>query len=226
MHEPDGTAAAGDSHGANGHDAWQEFYRTVFAEALGRDRYLADQALAVAKSKANFHSQTGERPGGADQQGQIECLIRAHVSVARRLSALLDRPASESVPPTAATGSGQEPSAAKSEALEIGTAVQRSIRRTIAECWATGLREMVDEIRGSLSEHITDTIPDRSRWLNTTAIAKRLSPAPKTVRKLCNQGLIDARKTAGGEWRTTEDKLRGSRYLLGRKHRRINPTSK
>jgi hypothetical protein len=226
MHESDGAYAAGDSQRANGHDACQEFYRTAVAEALGRDRYLADQALAVAKSKANSHSQTGERPGGADQQGQIEWLIRAHVSIARRLSSLLDRPASELVPPTAATGNGKELSTAKTEALEIGTAVQRSIRRTITECWTAGLREMVDEIRSFLSEHITDTIPDRSRWLNTTAIAKRLSLAPKTVRKLCGQGLIDAQKTAGGEWRTTEDKLRGSRYLLGRKHRRINPTSK
>lgn len=53
--------------------------------------------------------------------------------------------------------------------------------------------------------------------MNTVEIGHRLAHAPKTVRRLCAEGKIDATKV-GNEWRTTAERLAESRYL---RHRRV-----
>ncbi|NLX13797.1 MAG: helix-turn-helix domain-containing protein [Phycisphaerales bacterium] len=58
-----------------------------------------------------------------------------------------------------------------------------------------------------------------TKYLNTQQIGRHLGLAAKTVRKLCNNGDIVAKKLAGGEWRTTQEDLDRSPYLRNRNRR-------
>jgi predicted site-specific integrase-resolvase len=48
-------------------------------------------------------------------------------------------------------------------------------------------------------------------------MAARLNISEVTVARLCRKGSLDADKTTGNQWRTTEERLRRSPYLKGKK---------
>lgn len=103
------------------------------------------------------------------------------------------------------------------DALLIGRVVQRSIAAHITHNMQITNAELLNEIRHMLNGKSRDAVPAASRWLSTREIAARLALDDVTVARLCRKGQIQAEKTAGGQWRATEEMLRRSPYLNGRR---------
>jgi hypothetical protein len=149
-----------------------------------------------------------------------ELVLRAaqcHVAVARKLAAAAGAPEPTWAGPSGSpTSTEPTPSPAEQEAYAIGRAIQRTLERRIAEAFQTGIGDVLVEFRSIVNGlDLAAQVPASSRWLSTAAIAARLSLDEVTVARLCKKRLIDATKTAGGKWRTTEDRLRRSPYLNG-----------
>jgi hypothetical protein len=106
------------------------------------------------------------------------------------------------------------------DALLLGKAVQRSIAAQVSRNVQLTNEALLEEISRLFGERAGRTVPPASRWLNTRDIAARLAIEEVTAARLCRKGLILAEKTAGGQWRTTEDRLRRSPYLNGQTRRR------
>lgn len=105
-------------------------------------------------------------------------------------------------------------------ALLIGKAVQRSIAAQVGSQAQITNEAVLEEIRQLFQGQPAPATPPGSRWLSTKDIATRLSIDPVTAARYCKKGLIDASKTASGQWRTTEDRLRRSPFLNGRTRRK------
>jgi len=99
------------------------------------------------------------------------------------------------------------------DALRLGRALHRAVERHVADQADRQEEHLLAKIESLFTASAAKFIPPPDRYLDTGAIAIRLQLAPKTVRRLCNQGKIDADKTAGREWRTTAERLRNSPYL-------------
>lgn len=156
---------------------------------IERQPDLLDRMLAKVRE---LHDLTVPPPG---RPGCEDC---------RRVNALL------ALHPTCASRSPGD-----DEAYEIGRAIHRSIQRRISEHLTLGMSDVLDEIRRAAGERADRAVPARSLWLTTRDIAARLGIDEITAARHCRRGLIDADKTAGGQWRTTEDRLRRSKYLRG-----------
>jgi hypothetical protein len=111
-------------------------------------------------------------------------------------------------------------------AFAIARSLERLVRSRVTEQVAQRDDKLVERIQKVVGSSSPSPLPMNGRYLNTEQIGERLSLAPKTVRRLCNEGEIDADKTSGGEWRTTIDRLEKSPYLNngrkgGRKHAKV-----
>ena len=105
------------------------------------------------------------------------------------------------------------------DAVLLGKAVQRSIAAQVARNVAATNESLLNEIRALFADRQNSAVPSGSRWLSTRDIAGRLAIDDVTAARLCKKKLIDADKTAGGQWRTTEERLRRSPYLNGQTRR-------
>lgn len=98
--------------------------------------------------------------------------------------------------------------------------IARSIRSLVCEqsvqFQAPREEQLLARIEETVGRAAFQAVPANGRYLSTAQIAAQLSLAPKTVRRLCNQGQIIAKKLAGGEWRTTQADLDRSPYLQKR----------
>ena len=142
------------------------------------------------------------------------------VETARYLSDLLDAEIPVLVPRDVAEASTGCRRAGQEEPLLLGKALQRSIAASVAHNVAESNKSSVEEFKILLAERRCDVPPAESRWLSTRDMAARLAIDEVTAARLCKKGLIDAEKTAGGQWRTTEDRLRWSKYLNGQTRQR------
>jgi excisionase family DNA binding protein len=104
-------------------------------------------------------------------------------------------------------------------ALLIGNVVQRSIAAQVNRQAEFTNEALLEEIRRLFGSRTAPELPPTSRWLTTRDIAARLGISKATAERKCRNGEIDADKTAGNEWRTTERRLRGSPYLKSKKRR-------
>lgn len=105
-------------------------------------------------------------------------------------------------------------------ALAIARSIERLVEAQSAALEQPRQERLLAKIEDVVARCGANAVPSDQRQLSTDQIAARLNLAPKTVRKLCNQGKIIARKLAGGEWRTTQQDLERSPYW--QKSRRSN----
>jgi hypothetical protein len=155
---------------------------------------------------------------GSDRT-RAEALIELFVAVARYLSDVVQGDVPILVSRSEVEASTGLIRSLDAEALSLGKAVQRAIR--------AGVREQAHEANDLLLAEIQKIVagaPSRTpapvgRLLGTEDMAACLNLSLKTVQKLCVRGEIDADKTAGGQWRTTEKRLRQSPYLDGKKRK-------
>jgi len=148
-------------------------------------------------------------------------IVRYLVNVAKYLSDVVGDQVPVLVPRDvveAGAGIARPPDA---DALLVGKAMQRAIRTELNGKTDGMTQAILAGVQELIAGYAADAVPANGRYLNTAQIAKRLSMAPKTVRKLCNQGQIKAKKLAGGEWRATQEDLDDSPYLK-KKNRRGN----
>ncbi|MEE9295598.1 MAG: hypothetical protein V3W34_11640 [Phycisphaerae bacterium] len=106
----------------------------------------------------------------------------------------------------------------ESDALRLGRSVERAIRNQVAVQSERHAEQLLSQIQELFNSAATGFVPPSGKLLNTDGIAARTGLAVKTVRRLCNEGKIDADKTGGGEWRTTEDRLQNSHYFKRRRN--------
>lgn len=102
------------------------------------------------------------------------------------------------------------------DALLVGKAMQRAVRSQFSQERQQLSAEVAAEVRRILEGLPAKTIAPADKYLTSEDMAARLDLAPVTVARLCARGLIDADKTSGGQWRTTEARLRRSQYLNGK----------
>jgi hypothetical protein len=104
------------------------------------------------------------------------------------------------------------------DAMQLGRVVQRCIRSQVSAQVSNNNAELLAELRSLLGQKTERcAMPSNSQYLTTQDIALRLDLSVKTVQRLCAKFEIDADKTSGGQWRTTETRLRRSPYLKSRK---------
>jgi len=72
---------------------------------------------------------------------------------------------------------------------------------------------LLAEFEKLLNGVVTNAIPASSKWLNTEQVAARLGLNRATVERKFRSGELYGDKTAGNQWRTTEDQLQRSSYL-------------
>lgn len=106
------------------------------------------------------------------------------------------------------------------DALLVGKAMQRAVRSQLGEQSQQMSAKIVADVRRLLDGMPARTVAPASRHLNSKDIAARLGIAEVTVARLCRSGQIDATKTTGNQWRTTEARLKASPYLNGKRARR------
>lgn len=115
-------------------------------------------------------------------------------------------------------------SAAAGEAdMAAATVIARSFRQLV-QLEAAKDRDKRDQnllakIEEAVSNAGLNVAPSNGRYLNTEQVGRILNLAPKTVRKLFNQGQLVGRKLKGGEWRTTQADLDRSAYLQAKNGR-------
>lgn len=103
------------------------------------------------------------------------------------------------------------------DALLVGKAMQRAVRSQLGQERQQLSAEIVAEIQRLLEGMPARTVPPADRFLTTQDMAARLGISEVTVARLCRRGELDADKTAGGQWRTTEARLNRSKYLRGKR---------
>lgn len=146
--------------------------------------------------------------------------VRTLVDMANYLSELVGGDVAVLAPRDVVEASAGLLRAGDEQALLIGRVVQRSIAVHVERNIQIANEAVLDEIRRLLGNHRPTPVPVGSRWLSTKDLAARLSLDEITVARLCRKGLITAEKTAGGQWRATEDMLRRSPYLNGQTRRK------
>jgi hypothetical protein len=105
------------------------------------------------------------------------------------------------------------------DALLIGKAVHRTIQKQVQAHSQIAGETILTEIQRLFTSTPTQSAPIVGRYLDTKQIGVRLCISEVTAARLCRSGLIDADKTSGNQWRTTERRLRGSPYLVGKTKR-------
>ena len=167
----------------------------------------------IHRSGMEHFWRTGARPA-------TEAWIAVLVQAARYQSDLIGGDVPILVPRDVVEASVGICRAGQADALLIGKAVQRSIASQVAHNAQIHNQALLDEIRRLMGDQNTRAVPPSSRWLSTKDMAARLAIDEVTAARLCKKGLIIADKTASGQWRTTEDRLRRSPYLNGQMRRR------
>jgi hypothetical protein len=146
---------------------------------------------------------------------RVEQLILLLMDVVRYLSDVIGGEVPALVPRTMVETNPDPAHTRREDALQLGNAVQRSIAAQVTRNVGASTEELLTAIRELLGERPASAVPPSSKWLSTQDIAERLNLDAVTVARLCKKRLIVAQKTAGGLWRTTEDRLRRSPYLKG-----------
>jgi hypothetical protein len=148
-----------------------------------------------------------------DCRPKTEALIQLFTAGARYLSDLIGGDVPVLAPRDVVEASVGINRQSADDALLVGKAMQRAIRNQLDGRSQQMTETILAEMQKLLSTGGAGFVPANSKYLDTKQIGGRLGLAPKTVRKLCNQGQIIARKLASGEWRTTEEDLEDSPYL-------------
>lgn len=99
------------------------------------------------------------------------------------------------------------------DALLIGKSISRAIGLQIRERADSGNKALLAEFERLLERAATYSTPAHSKWLTTEHVAARLGLNRATIERKFRSGEIDGDKTAGNQWRTTEQRLRNSSYL-------------
>ena len=102
------------------------------------------------------------------------------------------------------------------DALLVGKAMQRAVRSQLSQERQQLSEEIAAEVRRIVEGMPARPVAPSDKYLTSDDIATRLGIAPVTVARLCAKGQIDADKTGGGQWRTTEARLKRSPYLNGK----------
>lgn len=99
------------------------------------------------------------------------------------------------------------------DALLVGKSISRAIRSQVREAADSNTESLLAELEQLLEGVINNAAPAHSKWLTTEQVAARLGLNRATIERKFRSGEIDGDKTAGNQWRTTEQRLRNSSYL-------------
>jgi excisionase family DNA binding protein len=106
------------------------------------------------------------------------------------------------------------------QALLMGKAMNRAIQKEVRDGMAGISDSHLAEIERMLQGVMNNTAPIHSKWMTTDQVAVRLQLNRATVERKFRRGEILGDKTSGNQWRTTEDQLRRSPYLTGKRGKR------
>lgn len=106
------------------------------------------------------------------------------------------------------------------QALVIGKAISRAVQNGVREQTAALSESHLAEFERMLQGVMNNMAPSHSKYLTTEQVAVRLTLSRATVERKFRNGEILGEKTAGNQWRTTEEKLRLSPYMKGKGRRR------
>lgn len=148
-----------------------------------------------------------------------EKLLRLLLSTSSYLSNLIDGPVPVLLPRKDVDLLGSVNGDGDGSALVFAKSLQRLVRTQTTELQRPHDEQLLAKIEDMIARVGAGAVPADKRHLTSEQVAARLGLAPKTVRKLFNQGKLIGRKLAGGEWRTTQDDLDNSPYLRERNGR-------
>lgn len=146
-----------------------------------------------------------------------ELLIQLFMLAARYLSDVIGGDVPLLAPRDVVEASAGVSRRSDADAFLVGKSMQRAIQTQLGN----KSHEMTEAILAQIQQLVTDrgtqAVPVGSRFLDTKQMAARLNISKVTVARLCRKGSLDADKTSGNQWRTTEERLQRSRYLKGKK---------
>ncbi len=159
------------------------------------------------------------RTGGKETSEQW---VRLLVAAARYLSDLIGGDVPILAPREVVNASVRIDRTGDNGALLIGRSISRAIRSQVREAVDINAQSLLAEFERLLEGVVNNTAPTHSKWLTTEHVAARLDLNRATVERKFRSGEIDGDKTAGNQWRTTEQRLRNSPYMktkgLGSRH--------
>jgi hypothetical protein len=182
----------------------------------------AEDAVRVMRANPDFlQSERAllEAAWRGSDRTRAEALIELLVAAARYLSDLVQGDVPLVVSRSEIEASTGLMRSLDAEAMSLGKTVQRAIRAGVREQSNDANEVLLAEIQKIIAAAPSRAHAPAGRLLSTEDMATCLNLSLKTVQKLCVRGEIDADKTAGGQWRTTEKRLRQSPYLKGKKRR-------
>lgn len=144
---------------------------------------------------------------------ETEDWIRLLLNTARYLSDLVGGDVPVLAPREVIDASIGVPGPGDKEALLIGKSIGRAIRSQVREAADSNTESLLAEFERLLDGVVNNAAPAHSKWLTTEQVAARLGLNRATIERKFRSGEIDGDKTAGNQWRTTEQRLRNSSYL-------------
>ena len=177
-------------------------------DAIGLITLMRDdpEFYELERSWAEHHWHTGGREAS-------EQWIQLLVATARYLSDLIGGDVPILAPREVVDASVGIDRAGDKDALLIGRSISRAIRSQVREAADSNTELLLAEFERLLVGVVNNSAPAHSKWLTTEHVAARLGLNRATVERKFRSGEIDGDKTAGNQWRTTEQRLRNSSYL-------------
>lgn len=182
--------------------------------------YEYNKQLAEREDEFEWVQSCQEHYWKTTGRATAERLVRLFVAAARYLSDLIGGDVPLLAPRADVEASVNVIRSVGDDAVRLGNAVQRAIKAQVIEQTQELGGTLAADIEKILAGAAVRAIPSASKRLGTNDIAARLNRSSKVVQRLCSRGEIDADKTAGGQWWTTEARLNGSPYLKGKKRGR------
>ena len=105
----------------------------------------------------------------------------------------------------------------QADVLLIGKSIQKAVQAQLGNRSQQMTEAILAEIQQLMTDRGMQTVPAGSKLLDTKQMAARLNISEVTAARLCLRGQIDADKTSGNQWLTTEERFRRSPYLNGKK---------
>lgn len=193
-------------------------YRLRISSGDGPDGQTHDAAGLIELMRVDAAFRDWERSGAEHHWrtggcGDTERWIQLLVATARYFSDLIGGDVPILAPREVVDASVGIDRRADEDALLIGKSIRRAIRSQIRDATDMSNGALLAEFEKLLKGVVTNAVPASSKWLNTEQVAARLGLNRATVERKFRSGDLHGDKTAGNQWRTTEERLQRSPYL-------------
>lgn len=201
-------------------------YRLRISSGLGPNGEAFDASQMISWMRDDEAEYEIERSGAEHHwrttaRSETEEWVSLLVGTARYLSDLIGGDLPVMAPRDvveASTGVGRKQDG---DAILIGKSITRAIQKQIDGNSAAQTQAHLAEIERMIAG-IVNAAPAHSKWLTTDQVAARLHLSRATVERKFRSGELEGDKTAGNQWRTTEERLRRSPYLKKKGRKRAD----